>query len=283
MLSIVIVNWNTCEHLRRCLTSIFTFGLPAMETIVIDNASNDGSAEMVRADFPQVKLIANTCNAGYAAANNVGIAHSAREYVLLLNPDTEFFDNSLEIGARIMELRADVGVLAAKLVDATTGTTQRSVRAFPRPIAVLADIFRVSFLMPARTEYRQRSFDYEKESEIEQPMGTFLLFRRAALGNSPYFDEAFPIFFNDVDLLWRVKKTGWKILYSPEVCVRHYGGASTKQVRKAMIWESHRSLIRYMRKWHTPWWSTPLSWPLFGLIWVGALIRARGWNAGFRP
>lgn len=128
--------------------------------------------------------------------------------------------------------------------------------------------------------YRLPKFDYDREQPAPQPMGTFLLIRRQALdsigaGSQP-FDESFPIFFNEVDLLYRLMKSGLPCLYSPEVVVRHYGGGSTKQVRPAMIWESHRSLMRFMRKHYRTRWNAIAMLLTAGLLNCAAYVRAGG-------
>ncbi|MFQ3677951.1 MAG: hypothetical protein SNJ74_08410, partial [Fimbriimonadaceae bacterium] len=133
--------------------------------------------------------------------------------------------------------------------------------------------------------YRLPAFDYSVGQPAPQPMGTFLLFKRealAAIGDpAAPFDLQFPIFFNEVDLLLRLERAGWETWYEPAARVLHHGGASTRQVRKSMIWESHRSLLRFLRKHRLV---TPWAYPVVGLaVWVGALVRARGYHAGFRP
>lgn len=286
MLSIVIVNWNTCDLLRRCLASIGQFSpRNSYEVIVVDNASDDGSAEMVSAEYPSVILIKNTKNQGYAAGNNLGIGMAKGDLILTLNPDTEFFDNSLEKACEILSSRVSVGVLSGRLLN-RDGSTQKSIRGFPKPWDLFCDFVGLSRLFPRSNlfaRYRQIGFDYDKELEVEQPMGTFLLFRRDALDKVGKLDEQFPIFFNEVDLLMRIRNEGFTVLYSPEVKLYHEGGASTKQVKPKMIWESHRSLLKFYRKWYFRWWSF-LTYPfLFVIVSCGAFVRAKGWNAGFRP
>lgn len=285
MLSIVIVNWNTREHLRRCLGSIVGYPPTVQyEVVVVDNGSEDGSAVMVREEFPSARLISNEENLGYAAASNQGFSESKGDLILTLNPDTEFFDDSLDKAVvAISELR-EVGALAGKLMN-PDGSLQLSIRSFPTPGAIVWDMAGLSRLFPKSRvfgAYRQTFFDYSKAQEAEQPMGTFILYRKEALDEVGLMDEQFPIFFNEVDLLLRLKRAGWKIWYTPEVQLIHYGAGSTKQVRKRMIWESHNSLLRFYRKWYVRWWNLPLFWLFAALVWLGALIRARGWDAGFR-
>jgi N-acetylglucosaminyl-diphospho-decaprenol L-rhamnosyltransferase len=288
MLSVLIVNWNTRELLRSCLESIHKFR-PSQdyEVIVVDNASKDGSSDMVRGSFPDVKLLAETVNHGYAKGNNLAFAAASGEWLLTLNPDTEFIDDSLQRAIDILGQQPKIGCLGARLIY-PNGNTQKSVRGWPTAIGIAGDAFGLSSKLAQSKfgSYRLEAFDYDKEQLAPQPMGTFLLFRRdaiAAVGDPKKpFDESFPIFFNEVDLLYRLHKAGWECLYSPAVRVVHHGGESTKQVRKSMIWESHRSLVRFLEKHYR----TPLNTPglaLFaGLIYVAAFVRARGYDAGFR-
>lgn len=284
MLSVIIVNWNTREHLRECLRSIDAHRTTEpLEVIVVDNASSDGSAAMVASEFPWVRLEASSQNLGYAKGNNLGFAVAKGEWLLTLNADTKFFDDSLQIAVDRLAAMPKAAVLAGTLLDEDAKTIQRSVRSFPRPSAIIPEILGLSKLFPRQFgEYRQVAFDYTKAQEAEQPMGTFLLFRKSALDEVGVMDERFPIFFNEVDLLFRIKSAGWQIWYSPEVRIIHFGGQSTRQIPKKMVWESHRSLVRYYRKWYLKWWNAPLIWLSSAYVWLAAFIRARGWDAGFR-
>lgn len=284
MLSVLIVNWNTKDLLRACLRSLRAHpSVEPMEVIVVDNASADGSAQMVIDEFPEVALLAEGRNLGYAAGNNRACQAAKGEWLLTLNPDTEVEAETLQTAISKLDAREGYGALGAMLIG-SDGEVQASVRGFPGVLGIIGDISGLGrvFRGSALDSYRLRSFDYSKEQDAEQPMGTFLLFRREALDaigdSSSPFDESFPIFFNEVDLLYRLKEAGWKTLYSPVVKVRHLGGAGTRQVRKSMIWESHRSLVRFFVK-HRP---NPFL-PLFAaVVYLGALVRARGYHVGFR-
>lgn len=282
MLSIIVVNWNTKTVLRRCLDSIRAHPPKrSHEIIVVDNESSDGSAEMVESEFPEVVLIRSGANLGYAAGNNLAFAQAQGEWLLTLNPDTEFVDDSLDIAISCLESSPDCGALGAKQV-LPDGSVQQSVRGFPAYSGILGEI---PFLRRVFGSYRLDGFDYELEQDAPQPMGTFLLFRREALQaigdpRKP-FDEGFPIFFNEVDLLYRLYLAGWKCRYNPRVRIWHVGGESTKQVRSSMIWESYRSLVRYMRKHHGTFWNWPALALLAGFGFVATFIRARGYHRGF--
>jgi N-acetylglucosaminyl-diphospho-decaprenol L-rhamnosyltransferase len=210
---------------------------------------------------------------------------------LTLNPDTEFVDQSLDAALHILRLNPRAGALGARQV-AVDGSTQRSVRGFPSFIGILGDLMSRRSVSsrsatPSRLDsYRLNSFDYELEQPAPQPMGTFLLFRRAALAEvgdvSKPFDEGFPIFFNEVDLLYRLLAKGWICLYAPSVRILHHGGESTKLVRKSMIWESHRSLVRFLRKHQRSAFAGLGISLLAPIVYAAAFVRAKGYHAGFQ-
>lgn len=285
MLSVLIVNWNTRELLRACLASLEKYpSAEPTEIIVVDNASSDGSAEMVRQAFPGVRLVASPTNTGYAKGNNLAFAEAKGEYLLTLNPDTEVLPDTLDVALATLRSHPKAGAVSVKLVG-TDGRTQSSVRGFPTVTGIVGDVLKIR--NGRFDSYRLSHFDYEKEGPAPQPMGTFLLFRREALAavgdvKAP-FDEGFPIFFNEVDLLERLDKAGWPAYYTPATHLLHHGGESTKQVRKAMIWESHRSLVRYFKK-HRGTGFGALALPLVAAaVYGAAFVRARGVHAGFQP
>lgn len=250
-LSVCIVNWNTRAHLKACLESLAAHAESLqLEVIVVDNASTDGSAEMVRESFPQVRLLANEENVGYARGNNQALAQASADYAMLLNPDTTVRPGTLQGLLACAERHPRAGAVAPKLVY-PDGRLQPSCRTFPTPDVVFYEILGLSRLMPRSRifgKYRMTWWDYGDERPVEQPMASALLLRKAALEEVGYFDEAFPIFFNDVDLCKRMWDAGWQIWFTPCAVVTHFHGASTRQVRRAMIAESHRSWIRFYEK-----------------------------------
>ena len=288
MLSILIVNWNTKDLLRACLASIERFPPQcSYQVIVVENASNDRSGDMVRTEFPDVELVVCERNTGYAHGNNLAFGRATGEWLLTLNPDTEVLESTLDSAISVLESEASYGALGAKQIG-PDGNVQRSIRGFPRALGIIADALGLSRLFPNGMlgSYRLPSFDYEKQGPAPQPMGTFLMFRRRAIeaagdAKAP-MDEQFPIFFNEVDLLYRLNKVGWPALYSPSIVIKHHGGESTKQVRKSMIWESHKSLMRFFYKHHLRWWNAPGIWLLGAIVYAGAFVRARGHHGGFR-
>ena len=264
MVSILIVNWNTRDLLRACLRSIAS--LPAEvphEVIVVDNDSRDGSADMVRAEFPSITLIANADNVGYAAANNQAYRAAIGDLIWLLNPDTEIWDANIGELSAFLLADARRAAVASMLVDARSGLPQSSCRTFPGPAALWAEALGLARAFPRSHRYgfyRMGWWNYRDTRQVEQPMTSSLLLRREAIeAAGGLFDEQFPIFFNDVDLCWRLREGGGQIWYHAESRVLHHGGASTSQVKPAMIASSHRALAAF----HAKHYRSRIAWPLY--------------------
>ncbi len=253
LLSVCIVNWNTCDFLRECLHSLRRHPPLGwdMEIVVVDNASHDGSALMVNTEFPKALLIVNADNKGYAEGNNQAIVRARGEAILLLNPDVVVHQNALTQALAFLMAHPNAAAVGVRLLD-TNGKTQKSLRGFPDPWPVLWEAVGLARLLPGFPRlgaYRMTTFDYNRPGEADQPMGSFLLLARRALDEVGLLDTQFPIFFNEVDWCWRAKREhGWKIYYTPDAVVTHWGGGSTRQVKPAMRDESHRALMRFYRK-----------------------------------
>jgi len=285
-LDICIVSWRMQGLLRGCLRSVI--GRPEVDKIVVvDNASGDGTVEMVESEFAQVWLIANAHNAGFATGNNQAIRVTEAPLILLLNPDTQVQENSLSklLGAFKEDER--IGGVAAQLVF-PNGLIQRSCRSFPEPAALFYDATGLSRLFPQNSmlgRYRMTYWDHRSRREVDQPMASALALRRQALDEVGIFDQEFPLYFNDVDLCYRLRQAGWKIVFEPQArVIHHFGESSTWQVRPTAVLESHRSLIRFYRKHYRKrfcWciyaavlaaaWIT--MWPRASLAWVGQWLR----------
>lgn len=274
-LSIVLVNWNTRDLLRDCLTSLRA-ALAASpfraEVIVVDNASSDLSAVMVEAEFPEFRLIANRENRNYAAGNNQGIAAADGRYLLLLNPDTVVPVGGLDDLVEYLRTHPRVGAVSPALVY-PDGRIQDSVRGFPTPLAILGELTGLARIYPDGPlgAYRPRTLPADVPSSVDQPMASAFLVRRAALDEVGTFDERFPLFFNDVDLCYRLKEIGWEIHYDPRVRVIHVGGASTRQVRPQAILASHEGLALYYELHYRD----RLAWPTYAVIVI--IIHITGW------
>ncbi|MEA3401311.1 MAG: glycosyltransferase family 2 protein [Armatimonadota bacterium] len=250
-LSVCIVSWNTRDLLDECLDSIREAAdAVSREVIVVDNASSDGSADMVRAGHPEVTLIANDENVGYAAANNQAIERASGNYVLLLNPDIVVHPGALDALANALDRRSQAGAVAPRLI-LPDGSVQASCRNFPTPDVVLYEALGFSRLFPRSRvfgKYRMTWWNYDEERTVDQPMASALLLRGEAIAEVGGMDESFPMFFNDVDLCKRLWDADWEVWFTPRASMDHVGGAATAQARRRMLIESHRSFVRFYEK-----------------------------------
>lgn len=277
-LSIVIVNWNTREHLLQCLESVREHPPSGeYEIIVVDNASIDGSAEAVWESFPDVRLIRNEQNLGYAKGNNQAIAASDGQYILLLNPDVRVKAGAADALVSFAEAHANIAAVGCRLIG-PDGRVQKSCRSFPEPLGVFLEYVGLPRLIPRSKRigtYRMTYFDYSTDAEVDQPMASCLLISRKAWEDVGPFDEGFPIFFNDVDWCYRAKQKGWRIYFTASTEVIHDGGASTRQGGRAMIRESHRALRRFYTKHYRKKLWFPIYWFIVGAIELNSFLKTR--------
>jgi len=252
-ISIIIVSWNIKEMLRKCLRTIFDNreGLE-VEVIVIDNDSKDGSAEMIRQEFPSVKLIEPGYNSGFARANNMGTAEATGKYIFYLNADTEVTAGSLQTMVDYLEKNSDVGMVGPKLVNPDNSWQQESIRSNPSTLAQFIILMKVQrFFRDSNVlkKYYRVDFDHNQEQEVDQIMGAAMLIRHSELKRAGYFDEGFFVWFEEVDLCTRFRKAGHKIIHLPSAIIVHHGGASfQKALYLNKQWIYDRSTIRYFRK-----------------------------------
>lgn len=246
-LSVIIVNWNTRKLLQDCLQSIYDY-TPCHETevVVVDNDSRDGSPDMVREEFPQVKLLCNSKNVGFAGANNRGIANSQGKYVLLLNSDTRVKPQALDCLVEFMEAHPETGAAGSMLLNPDE-TLQTSCYPFP---TIRRELWRLFYLdvLHAYGVYRMQDWDTNHPREVEHVQGASLILRRAALDQVGVLDEDYFMYSEELDLCYRLKNTGWKLFWVPQSRVIHYGGQSTKQAAQHMFLELYRSKILFFRK-----------------------------------
>ncbi|HEC34789.1 MAG TPA: glycosyltransferase family 2 protein [Chloroflexi bacterium] len=253
-LSVVIVNWNVRELLRRCLHSILP-NLPTcqLEIIVVDNASTDGSVEMVRAEFPSVHLIANADNRGFPAANNQGIAVAQGCYVLLLNPDTEVVDDALATMVAFADAHPDVGIVGPQLLN-PDGSVQSSRRRFP----TLATAFFESTWLERCAPHRllERYYVLDRPDEVVQDVdwvtGAAMMARREVIEQVGPLDEGFFMYSEELDWCRRFRDAGWRVVYLPAAQIVHHVGKSSEQVLPARHIHFQTSKVRYFRKHHGP-------------------------------
>jgi len=247
----VIVNWNTREVLSDCLKSIYeqTTGIE-YEVIVIDNASSDGSAEMVKAKYPNVNLIENLENKGFAAANNQGIAITKGRYVLLLNSDTRIIDNAIAKVIEFADGRTDGGVIGCRVLNPDK-TVQQTCFMFPSlPNMFLSSTYLYKIFPKSKFFGRERMtwWDRKDTRQVDVVTGCFMLIRCEVIEQIGLLDERFFVYGEETDFCFRAKKKGWKILFAPVAEIIHLGGASSRQVTPEMTLQLRGSILLFIKK-----------------------------------
>ena len=203
----------------------------SFEVFVVDNASIDDSARVVRENFPEVKLIVNAKNEGFAKANNQGIKKSSGEYILLLNPDTEIFNNAFLKMIEVFKEDEKLGILGPKLLNSDK-SLQPSIRRFPTLFSQTLILLKIHHFLPNLKTFKKyfaRDFDYSREQSVDQVMGACFMVRRKILKQVGFLDEKFYIWFEEVDYCKRAKKAGWNVVYTSNAEIIHYGGRSFQQ------------------------------------------------------
>ncbi len=280
--SVLIVSWNSRDLLRRCLRSLES---TPVDVIVVDNGSTDASADLVSREFPTVRLVREPTNRGFAAAVNRGRRDAERQFVLLLNSDTEVSPGSIERLAGFLQTHDDYGAAGGRLVD-DSGEPQRgfNVRRFPTLASIAVDLLLVDKVWPATPvtrRYLALDLDASRTQPVEQPAAACLLVRRDLLDALDGLDERFhPAWFEDVDLGRRIAAAGWRIAYVADADFLHRGGIAMGALGLhafARIW--YRNLRRYVAKHHDP----PAHFVVMALIAAGMTLRVFVCLATGRP
>ena len=264
-LSIIIVSWNVRDLLRTCLRSIYATWSDdpsALELLVVDSASSDGSADMVRTEFPQVTLIENQQNVGFTVGNNQAIARAQGRHVLLLNPDTEILPGALPAMIAYLDAHPEIGVIGPKLLNPDR-TVQSSRRRFPTLSTAFLESTVLQQWWPNNDTLRRyyildRSDD--ETLDVDWVVGACLMVRREAIAWVGGLDEGFFMYSEEMDWCYRLKQAGWLVVYLPAAQVIHYGGQSSRQVVADQHIYFQRSKIRFFKK-HRG-------------VWVAALLRS---------
>lgn len=229
-LSIIIVNWNTKEMLKNCISSILenSNGLN-VEIIVVDNASSDGSGEMVKDNFPNVKLIDSGGNIGFARANNLAIPHVKSQHILFLNPDTIVGQNALNKMHDFLIATPSIGALGCKIINAYGRTAELPLQIEVSPFKKL---FLQLFFSGESANLVKKIFPHQNSHQsgyLRNLFGACIMVRKKVLDEVGYFDEQFFMYAEDIDLCHRIFRHGWKLYYLSEAEILHFeGGASQK-------------------------------------------------------
>jgi len=252
-LTVTIVNYNVRDLLRDCLRSLHISQCRcSFETIVVDNCSNDGSADMVRAEFPEVQLIVSPSNDGFAAANNRGIqAARPSRYLMLLNPDTVVPDGALEQLVDFMDKHPEAGIVGPKLIKGDGTLDLACRRSFPNPRIAFYHAFGLDRLFPKSREFAQYNLTFLDEDELNEVdcvVGAAMLVRAAAIQQAGLLDESFFMYGEDLDWAFRIRDAGWKVFYNPGVVITHYKGQSSRQRSVRSILAFYDAMVTFHRK-----------------------------------
>ncbi|MEN6350227.1 MAG: glycosyltransferase family 2 protein [Syntrophomonas sp.] len=251
-LSIIIVNWNTREMLRNCLSSLKDHtGRHKVKVFVVDNASKDGSVEMVHNQFPWVYLINSGGNIGFGKANNLAKPYSYTPYILFLNPDTIILNDAITEMLDYMETNQDVGALGCKMKYPDGVVQPLGLQWFPTPFTELISMLIIS----QRTQKRLKSYlpyvDPNKNSVVSKLYGGCLMVRKSVLDQVGWFDERFFMYGEDVDLCKRITEAGWKLYYLSDTQIIHLcGGASGEAPSNFSVLMKCESISKLMRKYY---------------------------------
>jgi GT2 family glycosyltransferase len=276
ILSIVIVSYNTRTLLDNCLESVYEREKEVpFDVIVVDNASSDGSPEMVNRKYPKAKLIKNKKNLGFAKANNKAKKYIKTKYVLFLNSDTIVHKGTLRETVKYLKKNKKVGSITCKTLLENGQLDKDMRRSFPTPwVALTHLVFRLDRVFPKSklfSKYWYGYIDENKEHEVDVIQGAFHMSRKKVLDEVGWFDEDYFLDGEDIDLCWRIKKAGWKIVYYPQVKITHLKKASKKgpkkKERKKIVGKGVESMELFYRK---RLWG---KYPLFINILIVSVIR----------
>jgi GT2 family glycosyltransferase len=250
---IVIVNWNTREILRNCLRSVYEQTREInFKVVVVDNASSDGSAEMVKKEFSQANLISNSDNRGFAAANNQGMKVAQGRYILLLNPDTIVLDGAIQKSVAYADDHQDIGVLGCQ-VWLNDKEIQQTCFSFPSVYGLIAQEMGLRHLFPRAGVFGREKmvgWNRDTEREVDVVSGMFVLVRREAIEQVGLMDEAYFVYAEETDWCFRFKRAGWKCAFTPTARIIHLDGGSksTDQISVRMFVQQQKSLLIFYKK-----------------------------------
>ncbi len=270
-LAIIIVSWNTRDMLRGCLSSIGrTAATLSPLTVVVDNDSHDGTPEMVRSEFPSVRLVNTGGNLGFGRANNIGLRETNARYILFLNPDTILHQNSLQTMTGVLDDDLSVGAVGARMVGANGETQDLGLQWFPTPGR---EFIRTAFVAKGTKKLLQEMVPYRSartSGYVAKLYGGCLMVRKEILDTIGGFDERFFMYCEDVDLCRRIDERGMKLYYCSEACVTHLtGGAEKQAVSSFGVLMRCESIAKLMGKYYG--WSGFLAYRI--AVVAAALIR----------
>jgi GT2 family glycosyltransferase len=250
-ISAVVISYQGVEFIADCLNSLKD-DLVAYdhEIIVVDNHSIDGTVKFIETEHPDITLIKNDSNLGFARAVNQGIERANNDFLWLLNQDIRICPGCLDALLDCHRRLAKPGIIGPRLVG-FDGTLQKFCRRFPRYHHLIFELSGLAYLFPRSglfNSWKMGEFDHTDSREVEQPMGAAMLIDRKTVYDVGLLDESFGIFFNDVDFCHRLVNKGYANYYLAEAVIEHYGGGSISRKKPRMVWLSHFSMFRYFLK-----------------------------------
>jgi hypothetical protein len=252
--SIIIVNWNARDILKNCLISVYEQSSGFIyEVIVVDNASNDGSANMVKNEFPEVILLQNDENKGFAAANNQGIAIARGRYILLLNSDTVILDNAISKTITFADNHPETAVVGCKVLNPDK-TLQQTCFMFPSLLNMfLSSTYLYKLFPKSRFFGREQMTWWNRDDvrEVDVVTGCFMLVRKEAIDDIGIMDERFFMYGEETDWCYRFKQAGWKVIFAPVGQIIHFGGVSSSKMAAGKTLQLRGAILQFMAKHHS--------------------------------
>lgn len=276
--SVIVIAWNVRELLYNCLKSVYkeTRGIN-YEVIYVDNASDDGSVKMVKERFPAVRIIENEENKGFITANNQGIEISKGKYVLLLNSDTIILDNAIAKAVKFVDQHPEAAVIGCRVLNPDM-TLQRTCSMYHSLLNMFLAATYLYKIFPRNMFFGRHDmtwWDFDDVKEVEVVYGCFSLVRREAINQIGLMDPRYFVFGDDPDWCYRFSKAGWKIFFTPEPRIIHYGGQTTKKMADKFILQLYGSHLIFM-KLHRSKLSFPIARVLIALFFI---LRVPYWFA----
>lgn len=271
--SILVVNYNTCRLTMDCLRSVYDSETRfSYEIILIDNHSKDDSVEIISNEFPDITLIANQENTGFAKANNQGMDVATGRYVLLLNSDTVVRKDTLETMITFMDSRPDVGASGCKIILPDGSLDKACKRGFPTPSASFYYAFGFSKLFPNNPRFNGYQLGYldpDQDYPVDCLVGAFMLLRQETIAQVGGLDEEFFMYGEDLDWCYRIKEAGWEIYYYPKTSIIHLKGGSARRRPFKIVYEFHRAMILFHRKHYRKQYSIMIN----GMVYAGVGVK----------
>ncbi len=268
-LSIIILAFRNKEKLRATIAAILESKTQrSYEVIVVDNDSQDGTAEMVEQEFSKVKLIRNQNN-GFAKGNNIGLRASYGKVILFLNPDTAVQPNVLEECFAKIESDKTIGFLSCRLIKEDGSLDVAARRSFPNPVNSFARLVHLDKFFPkVLGSYNMLATPEDQEQEVDSVVGAFMMVRRDVIEKIGNWDEDFFMYGEDIEYCYRAKQAGYRNIYFPRVTTVHYKGQSSKKTPYFALYHFHKSMWVFYRKHYLKIYPFFINWLVYLAIWA---------------